>query len=251
MKKVAIIQARMNSSRLPGKVLFKLGDREVLKLVYDRVRKSNIDEVVIATTNNPLDDEIENFCERNSIKCFRGSENDVLGRVHECAVKYDADVIVEITADCPFVDYRHINEMLKFFCVNLSPFKYVSNCFPRSFPDGFDVQIFNMTCLETVVRMPGKNIEHVGWNIQNLLSDIVLEKKHYPASGKYRRPEIGLTLDTKEDYELLGIISDVFIFGNHTNKLDEISAEEIIDFLLDNPKLLEINKSVQREIPGE
>lgn len=251
MKKVAIIQARMGSTRLPGKVLFKLGDREVLKLVYDRVAKSNVDEVVVATTHNPLDDEIVNFCEQNKIKCFRGSEDDVLGRVYECAVKHGADVIVEITADCPFVDYRHINKMLKFFCVNLNPFKYISNCFPRSWSDGFDIQIYNMTSLATTLRLPGTNKEHVGWNIQNILSDVVLWKSHYPAPDKYRQPEIGLTLDTKEDYVLLNTIADILTFRRGAKNLDEVSAEEIMDLVLDNPKLLEINKHVQRKVPGE
>lgn len=254
MKKVAIIQARMDSSRLPGKVLFRLGDYKVLELVHDRVRKSNIDEIVVATTWNPLDNEIELFCENNSIKCFRGSEDDVLDRVYNCAHKHNADILIEITADCPFVDYRHINEMLGFFDNNDAAFQYVSNCFPRSWADGFDVQIYNYFVLYSLEVLKNnknnKNInrEHVGWNIQNCDENKYSNFKHYPAPQKYRLPHIGLTLDTKEDFELLTQVSQLLI--DKKIRLDEVSAIEIIDLLLEKPELSKINEQIKRKIPS-
>ena len=122
----AIIQARMGSSRLPKKVLMKMGNHIMLKYMIDRVTKSKlIEKIVVATSVNELDDEIEKFCISNNINCFRGSENDVLDRYYMAAKKYKSTTIVRLTADCPLIDPEIIDKTIKLF--NTKKVDYASN----------------------------------------------------------------------------------------------------------------------------
>ena len=122
-KTVAIIQARMNSSRLPGKVLQEISGKPMLTHVYQRVRQAkSIHQVVIATTIDESDDPIENFCQRNEIAYYRGSMHDVLDRYYQAAKKFKAKIIVRITADCPLIDPQLIDEtVFSFFGVPYIP----------------------------------------------------------------------------------------------------------------------------------
>ena len=105
MKKIVIIQARMGSAWLKGKVLFNLCNKPMLYHIYNRLHYvKNIEDIVVATSINPLDDAIFSFCSANNILCFRGDENNVLERFFQCALKYNADIITRITADCPFIE---------------------------------------------------------------------------------------------------------------------------------------------------
>ena len=145
---IAIIQARMGSTRLPGKVLKRIDGRPMLSYLLDRVLKSTkIDKVIIATSILAIDDPIEDHCKEYGVDCFRGSENDVLSRYYECAKKYNADVIVRLTADCPLADPNVIDDVIKIFeCNNVD---YCANTVPVStFPDGTDVEVFSMNALE-------------------------------------------------------------------------------------------------------
>lgn len=116
MKIVAIIQARMGSTRLPGKVMMKIQERTVLDHVISRVRQSKeIDEIVIATTTKEDDAAIMEEAKRLNIKCFRGSEDDVLSRYYFTAKENKADVVLRITSDCPLIDSKVIDEILSFY----------------------------------------------------------------------------------------------------------------------------------------
>ena len=145
MKTVAIVQARMGSSRLHGKVLKKLGNSSVLDfLIYRLSKSSSIDDIVIATSTNDVDQEICDHFQGTNINVFRGSEEDVLSRYVDAAKKYKADIIVRITGDCPFVDPDLVDD-----CVNKikgTNIDYVSNCnkVTNPLPDGFDVEVFTM-----------------------------------------------------------------------------------------------------------
>ncbi len=102
---VAIIQGRMSSSRLPGKILLDIGGQPMLRRVYERVRRSHcLDQVVIATTDDPSDDGVERYCREQGLPCFRGSQYDVLDRFYQAARHYQAEVVVRVTADCPVID---------------------------------------------------------------------------------------------------------------------------------------------------
>ena len=115
MKIVAIIQARMSSARLPGKVMLKLGDKIVLEHVTSRVKLAkSINQVVVATSTDASDDVISQWCEENQVDCYRGSLTDVLDRYVQAATHFNADYVVRITADCPLIDPHIIDEVVRF-----------------------------------------------------------------------------------------------------------------------------------------
>lgn len=226
-----IIQARMGSSRLPGKVLKTIKDKTILGYVIDSVSKSNyIDNIVIATTDNDDDYAIVEYCEENNLNVFRGSENDVLDRYYQCAKKNKAKNIVRITADCPLHDYKVIDKVIEEF-IN-SDYDYVTNTFEYTYPDGMDVEIFTFEALENA------------WKNSKLLS----EREHvtpYIRNNKFKvknvysdkeNPIYRLTLDEPEDFVFIeSIINGI---GR-----DDFNLEDIIEFLENKPELLEINNS--------
>ena len=145
---VAIIQARLGSSRLPGKVLLPLGETTVLGLMVQRVKKAKqISEIIIAITENDADDVLHDEAGKLGVSVFRGDEQDVLSRVYRAVEKTNADVIVRLTADCPLMDGRLIDEALIEFMA--SDYDYYSNVIHRSFPDGLDIEIFSAETLAT------------------------------------------------------------------------------------------------------
>ena len=147
MSTVAIIQARMTSTRLPGKVLLILGGKRVIDHVYARVNLSaEVDRVVIAITDRAEDDVLFDYCSDNDYDVFRGSESDVLGRYYECACEYKAATVVRITADCPLIDPILIDEMVKLR--KTGRYDYASNTIEPTFPDGLDAEVFSFNILE-------------------------------------------------------------------------------------------------------
>ena len=144
-----IIQARMGSSRLPGKVLMKSDNgRPLLYHVVNQLRHcTKVKNLVIATTTNQEDDEIEKFANNNTIDVFRGSEKDVLDRYFQCAKKYSFSTIVRITSDCPLIDPQIVDKVIeRFFSGN---YDYATNTLIRTFPIGTDVEVFSFSVLET------------------------------------------------------------------------------------------------------
>ena len=162
MNVVALIQARMGSSRFPGKVLEDLGGEPMLWRVVSRVRKaSRVNQVMVATTDQEIDDLVARFCEERNINCFRGNEQDVLDRFYQAARAYQADVVVRITADCPLIDSSVIDKILARF--ELGDCDYVSNVFRYTYPDGLDTEVFSFAALERAwheARKPSER-EHV------------------------------------------------------------------------------------------
>ena len=147
MKIIAIIQTRMSSTRLPGKVLMKAVGKTFLELLLERVKHSKyITETIIATTTNPNDDVLFDFCSKNNIKFFRGSENDVLDRYYQTAKAFSADVVVRITSDCPLIDLHVVDKVIEEFL--RGKYDYISNIAPPTYPDGLDVYAFSFKALE-------------------------------------------------------------------------------------------------------
>ena len=249
-KVVAIIQARMSSTRLPGKVLLPLGpnNKSVLWWMSTRAGLAKlVDEVVIATTSNLLNDAIvqhvrfEDFLSTYVYR-YHGKEDDVIGRVISCAKYYAADIIVDITADCPMVDPKHIDKFINILLEGRMR-DYVSNdILIRSWPDGLDIQVYWLDALMKCKRV-FRPIQHCGYNIgirNNYFNNI-----RCWAPTKYHWPELGVTLDTYEDYELLKILFNEF------GKNPDFAVEDVIDYLRNNLKLVEINKLIQRKKPEE
>jgi spore coat polysaccharide biosynthesis protein SpsF (cytidylyltransferase family) len=150
---LAIIQARMGSTRLPGKTMADLGGRPVLGRVVERVRAAaSVGRLVVATTTAPGDDPIAVWCREEGVECFRGDEQDVLDRFRACADRYGADEIVRVTADCPLLDPAVVDFVVGAVRVGGREVAYASNVIPPTFPDGLDVEIFRRTSLERAWR---------------------------------------------------------------------------------------------------
>ena len=148
MKIVAIIQARMGSTRLPGKVLQEIADCTMLELVVRRTQKSRlIDEVVVATTTKSADSAIVAECNRLSVPVFCGSEDDVLDRYYQVAKAHSADYIVRITSDCPLIDPAVVDYIIAAFKSTYPTVDYASNSIQRTYPRGLDTEIMSWTAL--------------------------------------------------------------------------------------------------------
>ena len=144
---VAILQARMNSTRLPGKVMRDVAGKPMLGRVLDQLgRATRISRIVVATSDSNLDDQIADFCHTVSIPCFRGSEDDVLDRYFQSAVSANAQVIVRLTGDCPLLDPRVVDRCVETFLNGGCD--YVSNTIHRTYPDGLDTEVFSFEALE-------------------------------------------------------------------------------------------------------
>jgi spore coat polysaccharide biosynthesis protein SpsF (cytidylyltransferase family) len=236
IKNLAIIQARMSSTRLPGKVLLPLSDKPVLEHVIKRVRNCKlVDKVVVATTVHDSDDIIENWCKNNNFEYYRGSLEDVLDRFYVVASQHKAENILRITADCPVIDSGIIDEVIEKYHKGNFDFYGLSG----EFPDGLDCTMFSFKALETAWKNSKlqSEREHVGPYIVN-------HPELFAIGGYEKFINLGhlrLTLDDPRDYQLLSAIF---------NKLYEIdnffNHEMIINFLNENPELLKINSEIIR-----
>lgn len=244
-KIIATIEARMTSSRLPGKVLLPLAASPALQRIVERIRRSRyVDEVVVATTINIEDDPIEDLCLRIGCQYYRGSEYDVLQRVLDAAHENKADLIVEITGDCPLVDHRHIDHIIDLYYSG--DYDYASNTIERSFPDGFDVQVYKTRILEIVDQLTDDPIDRVHVSYYIYTHPERFKLVNWRAEGELYWPGLGLTLDEQYDYELLKIIYEKLMPINK-----DFSAEDVVSLLRKNPKYLEINAHVRRKNASE
>jgi len=209
MKIIATIEARMTSSRLPGKVLMRVKKKSFLEYLVERLRKiKELDEIILCTTRNNTDDILIKKAKELKIKFFRGSENNVLSRVVSAVKKYEADVVVQITADCPIIDYKIVEQAIKLF--KSKKYDCVSNSFVRSFPDGMDVNVIKAKALyKTKLFAKTKSYkEHVTLFIKD--NPKIFKIKNFIADKKNYWPELGVTLDEKKDYLLLRRIINYF-----------------------------------------
>jgi spore coat polysaccharide biosynthesis protein SpsF len=154
MKVVAIIQSRMGSTRLPGKVMMDLSGKPVLVRCVNRVKRAHtLDEVVVATTNKPADDAIMHLSDNQGWPCFRGSEEDVLDRYYHAAKTYEADVVVRITSDCPLIEPEIVDKVVKEFLERQPGVDYCCNVLPkRTYPRGLDTEVMHFNVLERIWR---------------------------------------------------------------------------------------------------
>lgn len=239
MNVVAIVQARIGSTRLPGKVLKKIQNKVVLDYVIDRLKTcKKIDDIVLAITTNKKDDVLEKYAKDKRINYIRGSEEDVLSRYYEAAKKYNADIIVRITSDCPLIDPKIVDEIItKHIEKNAD---YTANIIERTYPRGLDTEVFNFKVLEENHKNAKEKYyrEHVTPYIREHPEKFKLQS--IVAQGKIKRPDIRITLDTKEDLELISKII------SHFDKID-FNTEDVINYLEKNPELLKINQDVKQK----
>ena len=239
MNRVAIIEARMGSSRLPGKVLKQILGKPMLEFLVERVRQAQrIDQIVVATTESGSDDPIEALAKRLKVGCFRGSENDVLDRVLQAAFQYSADIIIEITGDCPLIEAEKIDQML----VSYQHMKYdfMMNRLDASYPPGLGLRIFLRETLEKVNYLTQDPVdrEHVTlyvWEHPELFSIYSFQNN---LDQKYW--DIRLTVDNEEDFMFIEAI-----FSELYPRNPKFDLYDIIDLLELKPELMEINRHIQ------
>jgi len=228
-----IVQARMGSTRLPGKVMELLDDENpsLFYTINQLKRASKLDKIIIATTQLSEDNIIEKISINNEIECFRGESNNVLDRFYKCAKKFRLDVIVRITADCPLIDPNIVDSVIKIF--NSGKYDYVHNIFPRTFPDGLDTEVFTFNALENAWKnaiLPSEK-EHVTPYFRNHKEKFriknIINKKNL-SSHRW-------TLDYKEDLDLIKKIIQKI-------KHRPILMNDILSLLNNEPELIEINK---------
>jgi spore coat polysaccharide biosynthesis protein SpsF len=238
-KVVVSIEARMSSSRLPGKVLADINGTPALTHLLHRLRScKTIDDIVLATTINNADDELENWAKINGVHCYRGSENDVLLRVLKANQSINAEVIVEITGDCVFTDPNIIDMGVNTFLAN--DCDIVTNCELHSAPPGLYVQVFSYDALENIEKniKDGAVREHVSLYFYE-------HPELYKIIHLFTPPQWDLPKDSRiyldypEDLDFLIKISEKLEpkFGFNFN------AEQIVELLNNEPELLEINRN--------
>ena len=239
-KTLAIIQARMNSSRLPGKVLMPINGRPMLDYMIKRVSSaSEIDDFVIATSIESSDNPVEEYCIENNVNVFRGNLDDVLDRFYQASKSIEAEIIIRLTGDCPLVDPKILNTMVGIFKKN--NYDYIANTAPPegiTFPEGMDVEIFSKAALEKAwkeAKKPSER-EHVTfyfWKNPELFSTFRHDLKE--DLSNYR-----LTVDYPEDFELV-----LHIIEKFSDQLDHADLKQILKFLEDNPELSDLNKNIE------
>jgi len=232
MKIVAIIQARMSSARLPGKVMLKLGDKIVLEHVTSRVKLAkSINQVVVATSTDASDDVISQWCEENQVDCYRGSLTDVLDRYVQAATHFNADYVVRITADCPLIDPHIIDEVVRFGVDG----EYDAYALAGAFPDGLDCQIFNFKALAVahLRAVTPTEREHVGVFIEESRPDLFKIGFYHKFEGL---SDHRWTLDEPADYQFL---EEVFKYLAGTANF--IDTKTVLALLNEKPFLKKIN----------
>ncbi len=241
MKIIATIEARMDSSRLPGKILKPLLGKPMLEQLIERVRRSKlIQEIVVATTTAPNDAETVEACQKIGVKNFRGSSDDVLGRVLQAAKTNGADLIVELTGDCPLLDPEVIDSVIRKYLTG--NFDYVSNIVERTFPRGMDTQIFSVKVLEQVSKVTQDPADRENVSLYIYEHPEKFRLGNVAAPPELRRPELRLTVDTQNDLDLVrGIYAGLY------PKRPDFSLSEVIRLLDENPELKEMNAHIQQK----
>jgi len=240
--KAAIVQARYGSTRLRGKIFKNLVGKPMLWHVVNRLSYSkNLDKIVIATTTDTDDDLTENFCVENNIKYYRGDVNDVLSRYYESAKIFNADIIIRITSDCPLIDPTILDDMLNIFVNSETEIDYMSNVIERSFPRGFDIEIFSFTALEKAYNEAKSDFEREHVTPYFYKNPDLFKTKNYLNDVDYSFHR--WTVDTEEDFMLIEEIYSslykpevLFLF------------EDILKLFEKNPDLIRINQHIKQKL---
>ena len=243
MKKiVATIEARMTSSRLPGKVLLEAAGIPMMEHLVRRLKAvKSLDQIVLATTINREDLPLIKLAKELNINYFCGSEEDVMQRVIGAGDSVNADLIVEITGDCPIIDPGIVEQTIQMFKVHNAD--YVSNAIIDSYPDGMCTQVFRLDTLKRSEKMTNDPLdrEHVTLHIRK--NPKLFNHVHLVAPPEIHWPGLGLTLDELSDYKLIKKVIEYFV--NNKNPL--FSCADVVSLFRQYPEYLEINKDVVRK----
>lgn len=258
---VIVVQARMSSSRLPGKVLMPILGKTLLSRMIERLQMiKHQAQIVIATSEEASDDVIEQEALKINVPCYRGNLNNLLDRHYQVAKKWNADIVLKIPSDCPLIDPRVIDTVLDFYFANEGQYDYVGNLHPATYPDGNDVEIMTLTCIEKAWKEATRSLElehttpyiwenpdkfriaNVAWNTGldysmshrftiDYEADYQFIKRVfeelYPAKPDFSCDDILALLDQKpEIYQINAQYAGVNWYRNHLGELKTISSEQ-------------------------
>ncbi len=245
MKSLVIIQARMSSNRLPGKVLMEVGGGKLIdRIINSALLSSKVNKLYVATSNDKSDDPLVEYLKNEEVSIFRGSLDNVFSRYYEIALieKNNFDSVVRLTADCPLLDSNLIDNVIEYHDKN--NYEYTSTGLSKSFPLGQAVEVINLkTLLELNTNSLDKeDLEHVTryiWKRPETFNcgSFTYVNKKYPNANELR-----LTVDETEDVQLIKEI----IKGLNYKSENKVSLDEIIEYLYKNPSLIEINSHIKQ-----
>jgi spore coat polysaccharide biosynthesis protein SpsF (cytidylyltransferase family) len=230
----------MGSSRLPGKVMLDLGGRPLLGVLLDRLRCSrSLTGIVVATSTLPENDVIANFCRAEAVPCFRGDEDDVLGRMLGALRSVDAGLGIEIFGDCPLIDPRLVDEMIDAFVAN-GELDWLGNDLATTYPPGMEVEVFRVAaladagdrCRDAAIREHGTLFIRQHPELYRI--------RNVEAPAAHHRPDLSVEVDAPEDFRIVEAI-----LGHFAPRRD-FTLAEIIAFLDDRPSLAAANSLVPR-----
>lgn len=236
---VIIIQARMTSSRLPGKVLMPILGKSLLVRMVERVQNTAYPaKIVVATSTDKSDDAIQQEALSNNILCYRGSMNNLLERHYKAAKLYGANIVLKIPSDCPLIDPRIIDKTLDFYYKYKREYDYVSNLHPASYPDGNDVEIMTIDCLQRAMEMA-----HQSWELEHTTPVIWEHPEYFKignlswATGLDLSMSHRFTIDYIEDYHFI-----VKVFEHLYPYKNNFSCNDILQLLELHPEIYQINE---------
>ena len=228
----------MGASRLPGKVLMPLGDTCVLDYVVTRSRMiKGISEVVVATTTAARDDAIADWCREHGTAVYRGSETDVLSRFLEAAAPYQPDALIRVTADNPFFDFETGSRLVDVAAVGEADLVVCE----QGLPVGLAVELVSYEALMRIgaASTETRHREHVTHYAYEFPDQFRITRVSLP--DDLRHPELRITLDTDEDYQLLRSVAEAF------SGMKTVSTVEVVKYLLDHPELVRINRHIPQK----
>ncbi len=241
MKTGIVVQARMTSSRLPGKILMPAAGKPLLEIQIERLRRIDcVDQLVIATTTLASDDPVVALCDRLGVPTFRGSEDDVLSRYHGAATRFGLDTVVRVTADCPMIDPRISSGVIRHFQQNRDKLDYCSNTLTRSYPRGLDTEVFRFEALAQAHReaVAGPEREHVTLFIYRRPERFRLQNLPSPVDLSHNR----WTVDEPADYELVSRMINALYPAN-----PDFGLEDGLALLREHPDWPQINEAVRQK----
>lgn len=240
MKVVVVTQARSGSTRLPNKVLKEIQGKSLLQIHIDRIKQAKlINEVIVATTVNKIDDQIEVLANKLNVKIYRGSENDVLDRFYQSVKNIKPDFIVRLTSDCPLIDPVLIDEVVEQAMER--KLDYYANVMEELYPDGQDIEVFTFKALKNAWNTTQLNSdrEHVTPYIRNNSSyknGILFKSDNHSLNGNYNH--VRLTVDELVDFEVIEKIIEALGFNQ--------DWKTYADYYLNNKEIHSLNSSVIR-----
>jgi spore coat polysaccharide biosynthesis protein SpsF len=245
MRIEVFVQARMGSTRLPGKVMMPVLGKPLLEYLIERLQQiKEANAFAILTTTQSEDDMIVNFCQKKGVACYRGSEEDVLARYHQVALERHPDAIVRITADCPLIDPEIVDQVIKTYREAFPTYDYVSNGLERTYPRGLDTEVFSFQALDEAFKQ-AKDLaerEHVTpyiyrhsekFHLKNVASPVHLDQHRW-------------TVDTFEDFTLIRLILE-HLYSSHPS----FRLKDILHLIEQHPDWSQINVHIkQKQLPS-